>query len=1713
MPKKKPAAKRLDKLFQNITPEDTSSKPKRAPRPKPVVEETPPSAQQPPQAERSVSISPPTRPVELIQRVPASHEAISLAFQAGQNNWATLQVLDDAQGTKWTPDDELLVRQVVDQLSLALENARLFKETESRATEVSVLNEVGQAFAATLNFDQITEITYNGISRLFDAKNFYVAFYDKVKNEVVFPRNVSESVVDRSITRLPLGKGITGHIIRTREHVLISNGSDQWMLEHGETPVGEPALSFLGVPLIASDNVLGVIAIQDYATPNKYSQHDLELLTSFANQAAIAIENARLFEEAQRRAQETTALAEVGREISSSFDLAVILEKIAFYAYNLLQATTTSAYLPVGTGEKWQAIAAVGLDAKEIKEDHVNRGEGVLGKIVLQHNGAIFNNVDKNTEGIPVPGTEKGVAFEHLMGVPVLSGDRVTGLLAVWRVGEGREFTQAELDFLTSLSRQTAIAIENARLFQETQQRAEDTARMNRLVTELSQTLDLGKNLQTIASEIADITFALHVGIAIIDKEANQLVVMADAPLENGKGGVGIRLPIQGNPTAERVLSTRQPLFINDTLNNPLTADIREIMRERGTQSLFIWPLVVGKELIGTLGVDFADPHHHLADHDRSLIESILAQIQTSVQNSTLFENTQRSEEELRALFTSMQDMVSVVDRDARYVRIAPTNPSRHFLLPEDILGKRMDEVLPPDAYKLLHEGIQKALETKETVQVEYKLPIEGQEYWFLANLSRLNETEVFWVARDITERKTNELIQAAETQISDATLTASTIEELIRAIHQAVGTLAPAKNFYLALYDAQNDWLTFPYYVDEYNQSMSPRKLGRGLTSYVIRTGKTLRTTPEIYAELVASGEVVSGGTTSVNWLGIPLRSETTIRGETAIRGVMAIQSYDASIRITPQHQETLNVLGNQIAASIERLLAREALAKSEADLRALFTSMQDVVLVVDRDTRYVRIAPTNPSRLFLPPEEMLGKRMDELLPPETHRPFHEAIQKALDTNEAVQIEYQLPIEGQVYWFLANLSRLNDNEVFWVARDITERKHSEEILQRRNKYLAISAEIGRLVTSTLDLDRIFTETVSRVKDEFGLYFAAMYSMEETGFNAALRSATGEAGEQLLASKHSVGVGSQTLVGSVAESGKVNLIEDVRAEPLYEPHPLLPETRSEAVIPLRIGARIVAILDLHSDQVSAFTEDDISVLQLLSDQVAVAIDNARSYELSQQLIKDLREVDKLKSQFLANMSHELRTPLNSIIGFSRVILKGIDGPITDMQQQDLTAIYNSGQHLLGLINDVLDLARIEAGKMELNFEEVYLADMIQSVLSTAKGLVKEKPIQLVSNVSAGTNTVRGDAMRIRQIFINLLSNASKFTDEGAIKVEAHNQKGQDGKTEVLIRVTDTGPGISLEDQDKLFKAFSQVDGSATRKSGGTGLGLSICANLVQLHGGRIGVDSEEGKGSTFWFTLQPYNQPLDEIPADRKVVIAIDDDPKVISLYERYLAPQGYYVIPFIDAKGAKDRIIAIQPHAITLDVMMPNIDGWTLLSDLKSDPATRDIPVVICSILEQADKGFNLGAADYLTKPILEEDLVHAMSRLDKKGQIHNILVIDDSPEDRRLIQKILSANGKYEVAVAEGGRQGWEEIKENPPHAVILDLFMPEWDGFTVLEKLREDPSLRNLPVLVISGGGLNEEQQKQLQDFGKRLLLKGSLKEGELISGIEQALEVLG
>ena len=610
-----------------------------------------------------------------------------------------------------------------------------------------------------------------------------------------------------------------------------------------------------------------------------------------------------------------------------------------------------------------------------------------------------------------------------------------------------------------------------------------------------------------------------------------------------------------------------------------------------------------------------------------------------------------------------------------------------------------------------------------------------------------------------------------------------------------------------------------------------------------------------------------------------------------------------------------------------------------------------------------------------------------------------------------------------------------------------------------------------------------------------------------------MREGTGEVGDEMKARKHSLPVGSRSIIGSVTATGKTLVANDTANDPTHRPNPLLPDTRAEAGIPLKVGVRILGALDIQSTEINAFHPEDIAVLETLADQIAVALDNANSYQLAQKAVAEMQELDRIKSQFLANMSHELRTPLNSIIGFSRVILKGIDGPVSSQQQQDLTAIYNSGHHLLGLINDILDLSKIDAGKMELYLEELNISETVNSVLSTSMGLLKDKPVKLVTKVPQGLPTVRADPMRIRQVLLNLISNAAKFTDEGTVTVSAEVQNGANGLAEMLVNVVDTGPGIAKADQEKLFLAFSQVDSSATRKTGGTGLGLSICQRLIDLHGGTIGVNSEVGQGSTFYFTLPLYNQPVPEPPAPGKnVVLCVDDDPKIVTLYERYLQPEGYEVVPVLNPANACEVAKQVKPYAITLDIMMPGVDGWTVLEQLKSDPDTRNIPVIICSIVAEEEKGFNLGAADYLVKPIMQDDMITALNRLNGDGNIENVLIIDDSEDDLRLMEKILREHSQYYPILAKSGEEGWAQISSQPPHAIILDLFMPEVDGFAILERLRSDPALNQIPVVVVSGVDLNAEQRKKLDIYGKHMLVKGMLEEKELFESIEKSLRRL-
>ena len=584
------------------------------------------------------------------------------------------------------------------------------------------------------------------------------------------------------------------------------------------------------------------------------------------------------------------------------------------------------------------------------------------------------------------------------------------------------------------------------------------------------------------------------------------------------------------------------------------------------------------------------------------------------------------------------------------------------------------------------------------------------------------------------------------------------------------------------------------------------------------------------------------------------------------------------------------------------------------------------------------------------------------------------------------------------------------------------------------------------------------------------------------------------------------------------------------------PNPLIATVRQERdgqlresmALPLFYGGEAEGVVEVvRTGRISAFGQADQALFQSILTAAASALQSAHLYELQRQTAERLAEVDRLKSQFLANMSHELRTPLNSIIGFSRVIIKGIDGPLTDLQVQDLTSIHGAGQHLLGLINDILDMARIEAGKMELVLDEIDLREIITGVMSTTMALVKERPIQLVQDLAPGLPFVRADSMRIRQVLLNLLANAAKFTDAGTITVRARaiEAVGQySGRPEPFVEVSviDTGPGIAPDDMAKLFEPFSQVDASATRKMGGTGLGLSICRQLVGLHSGRIWVESQLGQGSTFTFIL-PLGQPeapLPEVPVPddngpARIVLAVDDDPGITTLYRRYLEPHGYQVVGVTKSTEAITRVAELRPVAVLLDVLMPNKDGWQVLADLKRSDLTRDIPVIMCTLVADAARATELGAVDYLSKPILEADLLRALRRLPARvaadGTRPDVLVIDDQADAIEMVRRALAppAAGDFQVIAALGGEAGLAAARQQHPRAIILDLLMPDMDGYQVLAELQADPATRAIPVIVVTGAELSSDDRHRLMRQVTALHQKGLLKDDDILQDLQRAL----
>lgn len=679
---------------------------------------------------------------------------------------------------------------------------------------------------------------------------------------------------------------------------------------------------------------------------------------------------------------------------------------------------------------------------------------------------------------------------------------------------------------------------------------------------------------------------------------------------------------------------------------------------------------------------------------------------------------------------------------------------------------------------------------------------------------------------------------------------------------------------------------------------------------------------------------------------------------------------------------------------------------------------------------------------------------------------------------------------------------------------------------------------VTRSAAAAESLEQTLDAVVRRLYEETGalsatLYLKRTYIDDVSGVTySTLRAAAIAGSAQPLSEIEEVRMeNDDNIMTEVITSRQPHHIHDIEREPRYLA--ISEQARSAIMVPLRSGGEDIGLVVVESDELDAYGDDEARLMEALAGSVSAVIQSTQLLEQLTQTNEQLRELDRVKSDFLANMSHELRTPLNSIIGFSRVMLKGIDGPLTEMQEQDLTTIYNSGQHLLMLINDILDQAKIAAGKLDIKLAHFDVKLMIEAVKSIGIGLVKDKPVNLNVEVSPNMQQAYGDEFRIRQVMINLVSNASKFTNEGQVLIRAYPwQNPNTGKTMIRIDVSDTGIGIAETDLPLLFEAFRQIDSSLTRTVGGTGLGLPIAKSLVEMQGGQMMVTSEVNVGSTFSITIPTEadaEEPGDVIPGDvlnghsgdefegdtvtkvdiptipptvevkkvtqtapmpmmaqKRDVLLIEDNKTMVDQFRRALQREGFEVVTADHPSYAEAMVSNLRPTVLVMDVNFANSEGWNILTRLKDRDDTFDIPIVVVTLSDESERAYQLGAHTFIQRPFMPEQLVEAVLQAEEESNMERILIIDDQPESIRLLTEVLNASGTYRVFSAGNGREGISMVARRRPNLIILDLRMPEMDGFAVLQELRSNPETSNIPVMIVTGElDFNVDEKKVLEN----------------------------
>ena len=1761
---------------------------------------------------------------------------LGVPIKAGGETIGMISVQSTRREGHFNDNSLRLLTTIAANAGAAIHTARLHSETQRNASQMATIASVGRELSATLDLQKVIRTVVEHVHSLFQATDTVLRLVDSdgktLRAILALGLYAEENLADIVM----FGEGITGSVAESGIAEVIDNVDLDPRAVHiaGTPDLDEIPQTLMAAPLIAGNRTIGTISVYKNRPTGVFSQVDLDFLVGLGRQAAIAIENSRLFNETQRNAMQMAMIASVGRELSATLDLQKVIQTVVEQVHNLFQARDTILRLVEADGKTLSAAFALGTYAREFSADRIRLGEGITGGIAQSGVAEVIENLELDPRRVQIPGTPDHYETPQTMMVaPLIAGNRSIGTLSVYKDRTGGSFSQVDLDFLVSLGRQAAFAIQNAILFRDQQNAREHAETLQAVTQALSRTLSLQEVFDLILTELQKVVPYDSCSVQQLVDGARERVIVGGRGYPNLEEIVGIRFPTDADDPGSHVIRTRQSHIVEDV--SALFPAFRS--RKHGAGRIHGWlgvPLIFGDRLIGMLALDKYDRAFYTPKHAQ-LAMAFAAQAAVAIENARLFD-TERSarhqaevqSRQMATIASVGRDLSATLDLQTVILTVAE-NVHDLFQATDTVLrlvdsdGNSLHTALALGKYAdqhsadvtLLGEGISGSVAQSGVAEViddvdldprgvhvagtpdQYDIPQTMMAVPLIAGNHTIGVISVYRDRpRGIFSQGDLDFLVGLGRQAAFAIqnamlfrnqLVAREQAETLQAVTQAISrTLNLEQLFDLILAELQR---VVPYNscsVQQWDGEYSVIVGGRGfpnlhellglrfptvdgdLSSYVLKGGQPyiLEDVSEAYPYFKNpefGGGIIHG------WMGVPL-----IYGDRVI-GMLTLDKHEKAF-YTAEHGKLAMAFAAQAAVAIEnaRLFDTERAARQQAEVQsrqmATIASVgRDLSATLDLQ-KVIRTVVENVHDLFQARDTILrlvdadGKTLRTALA--LGRYADEYFAEVLTVGEGItggiarsgiaEVVEDLELDPRRVLIAGTPVHFDTPQTMMVAPLIAGNRTIGALTVYRDRSAGTFSRVdldflvglGRQATIAIENSRLFDETQRLLKQteqratELQIINNIGQTLTEVGdLDGTIQRVGERIQEALNVSNIVISVfddrASRVISPYMVRNGKrVGVTEDnfelrryklaIRASARAGGRSWVVNTNAEkswrrfwsapvdedvpksfAVLPLLAGKEVIGGITIADYQKeNAFTDLSVGLLETIASNMGTAVQNVRLFDETKRLFEAAQEAravaeqaNKAKSTFLANMSHELRTPLNAIIGFTRIVRRKAEGALPEKQLENLDKVLSSSEHLLGLINTVLDIAKIEAGRMDVIPAKFSMSALADQCANLATPLLKTN-VRLEKDVDETVGIIFSDQDKIKQIVLNLLSNAAKFTHEGRIllSVQKRNEDILD------ISVKDSGIGISEEALVRIFDEFQQADSSTTRQYGGTGLGLSISRSLARLLGGDLVAASQPGQGSTFTLTtpihygrkpasplegglgsVQQTAQPSRPDTARQRVLV-IDDDPDALYLLQEGLGTSEFDVIGARTGRDGLEIARAQQPGAILLDILMPETDGWQILNDLKSDPATTKIPVILLTIVDKKALGFKLGAAAYLLKPLNPGLVLETLQTVigDKDHPHKHILIVDDDPNVAEMLRQTLPPSEFY-LDCAEDGEAGLRAIEARRPDVILLDLMMPKLDGFGVIAKLRADAELRNIPIIVISAKELSADESKTLRE----------------------------